>query len=244
MSGWLYLGPDQKDPWMKSVIEKNPAVMWLDRIPTSNDLKFKELVVEAFPEGDLKGEMLKALSQCKEWKGPVASLIERSSATYWAAQSKLEERLIGFRLCPSSDAPHSVELLRGEITKDEVLRVVQEALRELGFLVFICKDQAGGILPRVLAAMINEAAYMVFYGIATVEEIDRMMRLGANFPMGPFEWADRMGLDHIITILEVMSQELGPHYNPCPWIRRKVEAGQVGVKTGRGFYQHSAGGTL
>ena len=111
-------------------------------------------------------------------------------------------------------------------------------------MVVICKDMAGGILPRTLAAMINEAAYMVQSGIATIEEVDTMMRKGANFPLGPFEWADRIGLDRILALLEALCQELGPIYHPCPWIRRKVEAGCLGLVSGRGFYQYPKGGAL
>lgn len=242
MSEWLYLGSYPKDPLMKRVLERGASVMWVNKAPTPAEIQSRELVVEAFSEEELKREALEAIAHCEGWKGPVASLIGNGSATYWAAQSGLGGRFIGFRLCPSPDDIRSVELLRGEITDEAVLQKVQEAFERTGLVVVVCKDQAGGILPRVVASMINEAAYMVLYGIATVEEIDRMMRLGANFPMGPLEWADRIGLDHVLDTLEAMRQELGPHYYPCPWIRRKVEAGHLGVKAGQGFYRHEVGG--
>ena len=84
--------------------------------------------------------------------------------------------------------------------------------------------------------MINEAIYVYMYGLARMEDIDQMMRLGANFPMGPFEYADFLGLDRVLHTLEWLAEELGPHYRPCPLLRRKVEAGLLGKKTSTGFY--------
>ena len=136
MSGWLFLGLEQEGSWLKRALEERPAVLWLDRIPSSQDFESTELVAEAFSEGDLKEEALQAIAQCIDWKGPVASLIEKGSAAHYGAKSGIGTRLVGFHPCPSSDDFRIVELLKGEMT------------------------QAGGILPRVLAAMINEAAYM------------------------------------------------------------------------------------
>jgi len=86
--------------------------------------------------------------------------------------------------------------------------------------------------------MINEAIYVSMYGLAQMEDIDQMMRLGANFPMGPFEYADYLGLDRVLKTLEWLAEELGPQYRPCPLLRRKVEAGLLGKKTGKGFYEY------
>ena len=244
MSEWLVLCTEETDSWVKRVFEKVPMVAWLNKAPGPTDLESKELVVEAFLANDLKAEALRAISACENWRGPVASRISDGSATQWAIRSGLGGRLVGFQDSPNSEDPPAVELFRGETTESEVLREIQGRFEGAGFLVFLCRDQAGGILPRVLASMINEAASMAYGGIAPVDRIDRMMRLGANFPMGPLEWADRIGLDRVLALLEAMQKELGPQYQPCPWIRRKVEAGQLGVKTGEGFYNYASGGAL
>ena len=236
MPEWLYLGEDQDDSLMKQAKEKGISVTWLDKIPDPKDLESKGFVVDSFAESDLKENALRAIVECKEWKGPVASRLETESATSWAIRSGLRERFVGFQRTPGS-----VELLKGEITGEEAIGYAQKSFSEIDLLVIICRDQTGGILPRVLASMINEAAYMAQSGIASVDKIDRIMSLGANFPMGPFEWADKIGLDRILTLLESLSKEFGPQYQPCPWIRRKVEAGKLGFKTGEGFYNYSEG---
>lgn len=237
MSNWLILSDGDKDSWIRRVI-KDKAVEWLSEIPTSDDLESRTLIIEAISNLEKKEATLTAVANCKTWNGPVATLLANGSATFWSLKSGLRERLIGFQASPNDEKSPAVELFEAEMTRKENLQSVESFFRDLDFKVFICRDQVGGILPRVLAGMINEAAYMAYSGIAPVEKIDRMMRLAANFPMGPFEWADKIGLDHLITLLESLQKELGPKYQPCPLIRRKVEGGNLGIKTGEGFYSY------
>ncbi len=237
MSTWLCLSDSEKDSWIRRVL-KDERVEWLSDIPASKDLESRALLIEAFSDIEKKEEALKAIADCKTWTGPVASLMVERSATFWSVKSGLGGRLVCFQPSPNAETPPAVELFEAEITLNENLQSVESFFKEVDFNVFICRDQMGGILPRVLAGMINEAAYMAYSGIAPVEKIDRMMRLAANFPMGPFEWADKIGLDRLMTLLEALQKEFGPQYQPCPLIRRKVEGGNLGVKTGEGFYHY------
>jgi 3-hydroxybutyryl-CoA dehydrogenase len=242
MTDCLYLTSNPEDAFMRQGSGSACSVKCLDKIPAPGDIKSQHLVVEAFSDEKLKIEALRAIARFDHWNGPVASLLYRGSATQWAARSGLGERLVGFYACPSPEDIRSAELLAGETTQSEALKQAETVFSDLGFSTVICKDRAGGILPRVLAAMINEAASMVLLEIASMEEIDQMMRLGANFPMGPFEWADQIGLDRVLATLEELSHEYGPLYHPCPWIRRKVEAGHCGKQSGQGFYPYPSGG--
>ncbi|MBW2029467.1 MAG: 3-hydroxybutyryl-CoA dehydrogenase [Deltaproteobacteria bacterium] len=240
MSDLLLLCPrNLDDPWVRGIPDR---VSRLHGTPKAQDLRSKRAVLEAFPEGDEKDRILLSLAQNEKWSGPVASLYTLQSVTSLATKSGLGARLIGFQPSPGGGENPGVELLRGEETSQETARDIREVFEDLGFRVFLCRDQAGGILPRVLVSIINEAAYMAWAGIAPPEKIDTMMRLGANFPMGPFQWADHIGLDRVLGFLECLSRELGSHYQPCPWIRRKVEAGKLGIKTGEGFYRYEEGG--
>lgn len=241
MAQWLYLGTKRIGMPLWEALKKVKEVDFLDGQPSFKDLEGRELVIEAFPEEDRKEEVLRAVAGCREWQGTVASSIEGNSATSWAIRSGIGGRFVGFIMAPGAGKSGSIELLRGEITDPAAIDCVANAFKELDLLVTICRDQAGGILSRVLAGMINEAAMMAQNGIAPVDKIDNMMRLAANFPMGPFEWADKIGLDKLLDLLETLTKEFGPVYQPCPMIRRKVEAGKLGVKTGEGFYNYAKG---
>ncbi len=241
MKRWLYLGEDLIDVPLWEALKKVKEVDFLDRQPTHTDLANRELVIEVFSEKDRKEDVLRAVAGIREWGGTVASSIEGDSATSWAIRSGIGERFVGFIMAPGAGKSGSIELLQGEITDPEAINCAANAFKELDLLVTVCRDQAGGILSRVLAGMINEAAIMAQNGIAPVDKIDNMMCLAANFPMGPFEWADKIGLDKLLHLLETLTKEFGPIYQPCPMIRRKVEAGKLGVRTGAGFYNYVKG---
>ena len=160
------------------------------------------------------------------------------SITEWSSQFKHPEKVVGF--CFGNFFPENpfVELIEGERTKVDILNKSIDLFTFLGFSVTKQKDRPGYILNRVVVSMINEAIFIYDYGLAQMEDIDQMMRLGANFPMGPFEYADYLGLDRVLKTLEWLTEELGPQYRPCPLLRRKVEAGMLGKKTGKGFYEY------
>jgi 3-hydroxybutyryl-CoA dehydrogenase len=173
-------------------------------------------------------------------KGPQIWLCEsvNQSVTVMAKQVGNPERFVGFSLSGFFPEKKLVELIGGERTDSDALATAKDFFEKLRFTVVISQDRPGFVLDRVVASMINEAVYVYMYGLAQMEDIDQMMRLGANFPMGPFEYADSVGLDRVLKTLEWLTEELGPQYRPCPLLRRKVEAGFLGRKTGRGFYTY------
>jgi len=160
------------------------------------------------------------------------------SVTEGAGKYGNPERYVGFSVSALFPEKKLVELIKGEKTKDETLTKAKAFFEKIGFSTVISQDRAGYILDRVIASMVNEAIYVSMYGLARMEDIDQMMRLAVNFPMGPFEFADTMGLDRILMNLEWLAEEVGPQYRPCPLLKRKVEAGFLGKKTGRGFYSY------
>ena len=238
-SQWLFIANGPHRTSLMQSVQGEGKVRWLDAPPTAENLASGELVVDFLPEDEHKREALMAMARCAEWDGMVASMIEKNSAAYWAFESGLGGRLVGFSMPPGAGKTFAVELFRGEVTSPKAVDLVSRVFKALNWHVTVCRDQTGGILFRVLAGMINEAAFTVQSGIATVDQIDRMMRLAANFPMGPFAWADQIGLDRVLSLLEVLKDEVGSIYHPCPMIRRKVESGQLGQKTGQGFYVYS-----
>jgi 3-hydroxybutyryl-CoA dehydrogenase len=160
------------------------------------------------------------------------------SVTAMAKQAGSPERYVGFSLSGLFPEKKLVELIGGERTADDAMAVARDLFEKLQFTVVIAQDRSGRVLNRVVASMINEAVYVSMYNLAKMEDIDQMMRLGANFPMGPFEYADAVGLDRVLKTWEWLTEEIGPQYLPCPLLRRKVEAGFLGRKTGRGFYTY------
>jgi len=133
-----------------------------------------------------------------------------------------------------------VEIIRGLTTSQETLDTVMELARRLGKTPVEAADYPGFIANRVLMPMINEAIYALMEGVGTAEAIDTVMKLGANHPMGPLTLADFIGLDVVLSILEVLYQGFGdPKYRPCPLLRKMVAAGHLGRKSGRGFYEYA-----
>lgn len=134
-----------------------------------------------------------------------------------------------------------VEIIQGRETSEHTLKMALEFSRKLEKVSVVAKDIPGFIVNRVLMPMINEAVFAFEEGVASAEHIDLAMATGANHPVGPLALADRIGLDTVLAICEVLHQDLGdPKFRPCPLLRRYVEAGWLGRKTGRGFYVYDA----
>jgi 3-hydroxybutyryl-CoA dehydrogenase len=132
-----------------------------------------------------------------------------------------------------------VEVVRGLRTADETIEAAVQFAQRLGKTPVVVKDSPGFVSNRVLMPMINEAINALMEGVASAEEIDTVMRLGANHPMGPLELADLIGLDVVLQILEVLHHDFGdPKYRPCPLLRQMVAAGKLGRKSGEGFYRY------
>jgi 3-hydroxybutyryl-CoA dehydrogenase len=201
------------------------------------------LVVEAATENvDLKLQIFRDLDQHAPTEAILASNTSSISITKIAAATKRPQQVIGMHFMNPVPVMKLVEVIRGYATSDAVTQQVMELSRQLGKTPTEVNDYPGFVANRILMPMINEAIITLFEGVAGVEEIDTVMKLGMAHPMGPLQLADFIGLDVCLAILRVLHEGLGnPKYAPCPLLVNMVMAGRLGVKSGEGFYQHTAG---
>jgi 3-hydroxybutyryl-CoA dehydrogenase len=202
-----------------------------------------QLVVEAATENvDLKLQILRDLDLYAPQGAILASNTSSISITRIAAVTKRAEQVIGMHFMNPVPVMKLVEVIRGYATSDAVTEQVMDISRQLGKTPTEVNDYPGFVANRILMPMINEAIYSLFEGVAGVEEIDTVMKLGMAHPMGPLQLADFIGLDVCLAILRVLHEGLGnPKYAPCPLLVNMVMAGRLGVKSGEGFYTHTPG---
>ena len=202
-----------------------------------------DLVIEAATEN--KAIKLKIFSQLDELAPPAAILASNTSSisiTAIAAATKRPEKVIGMHFMNPVPVMKLVEVINGYATAPEVTNEVVAISRELQKVPCIVNDYPGFIANRILMPMINEAIYSLYEGVAGVEEIDTVMKLGMAHPMGPLQLADFIGLDVCLSILKVLHEGFGnPKYAACPLLVNMVAAGRLGVKSGEGFYKYTAG---
>jgi len=211
------------------------------RITTKiEDLKNSDFVVEAATENvGLKLEIFKKLDELLPANAILASNTSSISITKIAAATKRPAKVIGMHFMNPVPVMKGVEVIKGLATDNESEKVVADLIGKLGKTMVRSNDSAGFVANRVLMPMINEAAYTLNEGVASREDIDNCMTACCNFPMGPLALADLIGLDTVLAILNVLHTELGdPKYRPCPILKRYVDAGWLGRKSGRGFYQY------
>ena len=226
----------------KETIDEAKKNATLANITTFTDMKTglanAELVVEAATENvDLKLKIFRDMDSFTNENAILATNTSSISITQIAAVTSRPDKVIGMHFMNPVPIMKLVEIIRGYSTSDEVTNTIMEMSRILGKIPVEVNDYPGFVANRILMPMINEAIYSLYEGVAGVEEIDTVMKLGMAHPMGPLQLADFIGLDVCLAILRVLHEGFGnPKYAPCPLLVNMVTAGKMGVKSGEGFY--------
>jgi 3-hydroxybutyryl-CoA dehydrogenase len=229
----------------KNLITDDLKQKTINNIKTFSDLAIavhdSDLIIEAATENQgIKLQIFRDLDLYCKPEAILASNTSSISITTIAAATKRPEKVIGMHFMNPVPVMKLVEVIKGYSTSDEVTMMIMELSLKLDKIPVEVNDYPGFVANRILMPMINEAVYTLYEGVAGVHEIDSVMRLGMAHPMGPLQLADFIGLDVCLSIMNVLHQGFGnPKYSACPLLVKMVTAGQLGVKTGNGFYNYS-----
>jgi 3-hydroxybutyryl-CoA dehydrogenase len=223
-----------------TTVERDATMERLSTTTAVEELGDADYVVEAIVEqADAKRALFASLDGITRPDVILASNTSSISITALGAATRRPDKVLGMHFMNPVPLMTLVEMIRGQSTSSESMRIASELCATLGKTPVEAADYPGFIANRILMPMINEAIYAVMEGVGTADAIDTVMKLGMNHPMGPLALADFIGLDVCLAILNVLHEGLGdPKYRPCPLLRRMVAAGQLGRKSGQGFYSY------
>jgi 3-hydroxybutyryl-CoA dehydrogenase len=220
--------------------EKRAIINRIRPVTEMDELREASFIIEAVTENlEVKASVFRALDELARPEAILASNTSSISITKLGAVTRRPDKVIGMHFMNPVPVMKLVEIIRGIATSDETYGKVRELTELMGKTALECQDSPGFVSNRVLMPMINEAIFALYEGVATRESIDGIMKLGMNHPMGPLALADFIGLDVCLAIMNVLHDGLGdPKYRACPLLKRYVDAGWLGKKSGRGFYEY------
>ena len=220
--------------------EKEKAITKIRTTKRFEDMEEADFIIEAVPEiAELKIDIFKRLEAICHKEVILSTNTSSIPISKIASVTKRQDKVIGMHFMNPAPVMELVEVVRGINTSDETFLIVENLAENIGKIPVESKDSPGFIVNRVLMPMINEAVFALMEGVATAEDIDKAMTLGVNLPMGPLSLSDLIGLDTVLSIMESIYKETkNPKHMPCPLIKRYVDEGHLGKKTGRGFYKY------
>ncbi|SUZ47206.1 uncharacterized protein METZ01_LOCUS60, partial [marine metagenome] len=220
--------------------EMNAALVRIQTITEMKSLSSEDIVIEAATENkEVKISIFSELDTFCPEKTILASNTSSISISLIASATNRPEKVIGMHFMNPVSIMKLVEIIRGKLTSDETTEKVKNLVEVLNKIPVECNDSSGFVSNRILMPMINEAVFCLADGVATAEAIDKIMTLGMAHPMGPLTLADLIGLDICLAIMEVLHRDMGDNkYRPCPLLEEMVSAGNLGRKTGQGFYSY------
>lgn len=222
-----------------TAMEKEEALKRLTLSVEIEDFRGCDFVIEAAVENlSLKWEIFKRLEDLVRPETILASNTSSISITKIASVTRRPERVIGMHFFNPAPVMKLVEIIRGLTTSEETFQVTKELSLKLGKSPHEAADFPGFVSSRLIFSYMNEAIYALYEGMGKAEEIDIIMKMGANHPMGPLELADFVGLDTVLSVMKVLQEAFGDRYQPCPLLQKYVDAGYLGVKSGKGFYPY------